>query len=175
MRISDWSSDVCSSDLLLSTVETGESHLVFVAPFTNDVLPPDATLGHRFFCDFLAGFYSQIPSAFGCLGTVVETSCQLRGARRCEFRLAWRTDPTAEQPAERHADQPGSRSTGVIERFEELQSMASDLVAVDDVDGLLSRIIGPVGRGLPAPQHPMVVHPRDGDRKSGGVGRGRAR
>src|SRR3546814_13254758 len=116
MRISDWSSDVCSSDLLLSTVETGESHLVFVAPFTNDVLPPDATLGHRFFCDFLAGFYSQIPSAFGCLGTVVETSCQLRGARRCEFRLAWRTDPTAEQPAERHADQPGSRSTGEIGR-----------------------------------------------------------
>src|SRR3546814_539944 len=133
-----------------------------MAPFTNDVLPPDATVDHRFFCDFLAGFYSQIPSAFGCLGTVVETSCQLRGARRCEFRLAWRTDPTAEHPAEEHADQAGSRSTGVIERFEELQSMASDLVAVDDVDGLLSRIIGHVGRALPAPQHLLVVDPGDG-------------
>src|SRR3546814_7752635 len=129
-----------SAGRLLSTLETGESHLVFMASFTNDVLPPDATVDHRFFCDFLAGFYSQIPSAFGCLGTVVETSCQLRGARRCEFRLAWRTDPTAEHPAEEHANQAGSRSTGVIERFEELQSMASDLVAVDDVDGLLSRI-----------------------------------
>src|SRR3546814_9796780 len=90
-----------------------------MAPFTNDVLPPDATVDHRFFCDFLAGFYSQIPSAFGCLGPVVETSCQLRGARRCEFRLAWRTDPTAEHPAEEHADQAGRSE----EHTSELQSL----------------------------------------------------
>src|SRR3546814_16130581 len=40
--------------------------------------------------------------------------------------------------------------------------MASDLVAVDEVDGLLSRIIGHVGRALPAPQHLLVVDPGDG-------------
>src|SRR3546814_19910434 len=90
-----------STGRLLSTVETGESHLVFVAPFTNDVLPPDATLGHRFFCDFLAGFYSQIPRAFGCLGRSEErrvgkecvSTCRSRWSRYHYKKTKYRKHP----------------------------------------------------------------------------------
>src|SRR3546814_13107654 len=74
-----------SAGRLLSTLATGESHLVLMAPFTNDVLPPGAPVDHLFFCDFLAGFYSQFPTPLAFLGTDPPPACHLGGARRREF------------------------------------------------------------------------------------------
>jgi diguanylate cyclase (GGDEF)-like protein len=159
-----------SAGRLLSTVATGDDHLVFVAPFTNGVLPPDPSAEHRLFCDMLAGFYSQVPTLFGCLGTVVETSCHLHGAERCEFRLAWRLDPSVTSRDGDDAERSAGRSASVVERFEELQSMASDMVAVDDVDGVLERIIGHVSRALSAPQYLLVADPGDARQRVHAIG-----
>ena len=139
--------------------EQGESHLVVEAVFA------DATRANRLACAFTAGYYAELPSVFQQLGSVVETACQLAGNPVCLFRLSWRPDPSRARVV---IDVERSRAKGqsLIGRFEEIQTMASELLGAGDVDTVLERIIGRVSGALLAPRYLLVVKLNGEDRPS---------
>jgi diguanylate cyclase (GGDEF)-like protein len=159
-----------STGRLLTPVAAYDDHLVFMGQYTTAIARHGDRRFDRIFCDLIAGFYARVPSLFGYLGTVAETSCQLDGAEHCEFRMAWRPDPSVEDPGPVDTTASAERTASYIERFEELQSMATAMVAVDDVDAVLERIIEQASRALSAPQYLLVVDAGDGRTRAHSVG-----
>jgi len=114
---------------------------------------------HPFLCSLMAGHWSQIPSLFGAVGTVVHPTCAARGDDACRLVVRWdRTvsPPEAQQLLRRQ------RTQDQVRRFEELQRMAADLAAVDDLDEALRRIVARAGSTMLAPRFLLVVGGRDG-------------
>ena len=109
-------------------VDESDRHLVVRA--TN----PKST---RFACGVSAGYWSQIPTLFGTIGTVIEPQCVTRGDPHCEFRVQW--DAVASDAANGVA-RSRSRGNTLVSRFEELLTLAAELTAEPTVDGLLHKI-----------------------------------
>jgi len=143
-----------STGLLLRVTERGASELTFEGEYV------DLATAHPLYCSFTAGYFSRLPSLFGYCGTVTHPQCQFRGAPRCVFRLAWRsTMPgTSETPDVQNS---ARRSEQQLARFEELQTMAGELVRANDVDDILHRIAERVGIALQAPRHLLAVRTSD--------------
>lgn len=132
---------------LMTIVERSE-HAILVegsyqtGPPTSEVL-----------CEFAAGFWSKVPSVFGATGYAAELECQARGDRRCLTRVAWTPlDPDVVDVAAA-IDQ----RERVFVRFEELQTMASELVAATDVATVLDLIVKRAGSAVLAPRFLLVV------------------
>lgn len=143
-----------STGLILRVTEHGDRHAVIEGKYA------DPSTAHPFYCAFTAGYFAQLPSLFGFSGTVTHPRCQFRGADRCIFRVAWRS----EQPdAVATVDVATSvtRSEQQLTQFEQLQSMAGELVRAADVDDVLRRITERVGVALQAPRYLLAVRTAD--------------
>nr|MDQ3293405.1 diguanylate cyclase [Actinomycetota bacterium] len=145
---------------MFSLVHVADDHVIVEGEFTGvhfQELIADNAHRARFFCDIASGYFAQVASLFGCFGTVVERRCQLLGAPTCEYRVAWRPDPSAAVPDDEDAAASAVRSDGLLDRFEELQAMASAILGADDVKGALERIMSEVRRALQAPQYLLAM------------------
>jgi diguanylate cyclase (GGDEF)-like protein len=143
-----------STGLILRVTEHGERHSVIEGKYA------DPSTAHPFYCAFTAGYFAQLPSLFGFGGTVTHPRCQFRGDDRCIFRVAWRS----EQPdagATVDVATSATRSEQQLMQFEQLQSMAGELVRAADVDDVLSRITARVGVALQAPRYLLAVRTAD--------------
>ena len=134
----------------LKITSYGDDHCVISATY----LTP--AFGHKVFCDFTAGYYTQLPLIFGKLASVVETRCQLDGAPSCLYRVAWRPDPSMRRDVPDPAEGP-ARAAEEIRRFEALQEMASSFVEARDVSEVLQRILDQVSTALLAPRYLLVT------------------
>lgn len=129
----------------LQVVEEGEYHLVVRG----------ANSATRFGCGAFAGHWSQVPSLFGSVGAVAEPRCLTRGDELCEYRVSW----TPVEPADTAEDLRESRvrSRALVSRFEELQSLAAELVAEETTEGLLHRIAKRAGSAVFTPSALVAV------------------
>ncbi|MGY6501253.1 MAG: diguanylate cyclase domain-containing protein [Acidimicrobiales bacterium] len=137
------------TDPALRVVESGETHLVVHGD----------QAASRFGCGAFAGHWSQVPSLFGSTGSVAEPLCRSRGDDRCEYRVAWSPVDHAEG-AEALRESRG-RTRALVSRFEELQSLAAELVAEETTDGLVHRIAERAGSAVLTPSVVVAVRLAD--------------
>ncbi|HLI74509.1 MAG TPA: EAL domain-containing protein [Acidimicrobiales bacterium] len=125
--------------------------------------PTETTISTRFkvgfepfadFCSFQAGLHSLVPRLFGYPpAEVVEEECQCRGAPSCVFRASWEAidEPT------RRAEYYEFRAQLLESRLAELHRTVADLVSIDDLEGVLSGILGSAARVVAAPAFVLAL------------------
>jgi diguanylate cyclase (GGDEF)-like protein len=125
----------------------------------------DPSSAHPFYCGVAAGSYAAVPTLFGAIGSVVETSCQSRGDDVCRFHLSWVTD-AAPSDAGDVAAIVGTTAVGnadvLLGRFEQLQEVASKLARAEDVPTVLQLITQLVGVAVAAPRYLLAVRTSPG-------------
>ncbi len=110
-----------------------------------------------FYCGVAAGSYAALPSVFGTVGAVVESTCQSRGDQVCRFELRW-VEREVGAGTEAILGGPGAGNTEILlGRFEQLQDMAARLATAGDVATVLQRITEMVGVAVSAPRHLLAV------------------
>jgi len=127
--------------------------------FVVDAWPTGAADGHRFLCSTCAGYWGQLPGLFGALGTVVESRCLARGDDRCRLEVRWDEVAT---PSEAELRAKRERARGLVDRFEELQAMAAELAAIDDIGPALARIVERAGSTMLAQRFLLTVREQPG-------------
>ena len=147
-----------STGRVLEVEAVSEDHLSLVCRYT------DLASAHRFYCGMSAGFYSQVPLAFGLVGSAVELSCQLDGADRCVYRIAWRSDGRAQAPDAATLAGSGDRAQSLIDQLEQVHQLTSQLLSAQGVDEALARITREAGRAVQAPRYLLAVRVNDRDR-----------
>ncbi|WP_245159008.1 sensor domain-containing diguanylate cyclase [Blastococcus sp. TF02A-35] len=113
-------------------------------------------------CAFARGLAITVPSIFGLPpGVVAHSECESGGSRTCVYRITWerrsrlrRRRPTAGD------DDP--ELVALRGQLRTLQTAASELVASDDLDTVLHRIVARAGEAVLAPAHLLVVAAPDG-------------
>ena len=132
---------------IMRIVDRGDDAMVVEEAYGDGVAP------HRLFCDFAAGYWANIPTLFGADGYAAKVSCRAEGDERCLTRVAW-TAPASP------GDLPDRAREGrdqFYARFEELQAMAAELAAADDVATVLDLVVDRAGTAVLAPQFLLVV------------------
>lgn len=123
--------------------------------------PTDA---HPFFCGQAAGYYGHVPEVFGFNGVITEPECMSRGDERCVYRLRWSAASDDGRIEDSAITASRERASGLIERFEQLHSMATELATAEEVDTLLARIGDRAGFAIDAPRYLLAVRMTDGGR-----------
>jgi diguanylate cyclase (GGDEF)-like protein len=143
---------------------------------------------HIQMCYFTHGLLSQSPVLFGLVPAVVtETQCQAKGSPFCLysvaweqrqwsqfvdegsslFAVAWDEEKIEETDAEIHLDpqeelqQLKEQVEALTNRLEAVYMTASDLLAVHDVNAILTRVTQRAGRSVNAPRYLLAVRTSD--------------
>ncbi len=162
----------------MEPLEVGDAHAV-VRAFTRPGLSR-----HLQMCDFTKGLLSQVPVLFGLVpGVVAESECQARGGRFCLYSVAWEArqwssfvdersslytmawgeQGVVEAQSELELDEQTRNSllqeqiSQLTTRLEAVYSTAADLLATDDLEGVLSRITDRAAHAVNAPRYLLVV------------------
>jgi diguanylate cyclase (GGDEF)-like protein len=147
-----------STGRVLEVEAVSDDHLLLVCRYR------DLASAHRFYCGMSAGFYSQVPLAFGLVGSAVELSCQLDGADRCVYRISWRGDRRAQPPDAAALKGSGDRAQSLIGQLEQVHQLTSQLLSAQGVDEALAHITREAGRAVQAPRYLLAVRVNDRDR-----------
>jgi diguanylate cyclase (GGDEF)-like protein len=120
---------------------------------------------HLLDCQCNIGLMSVIGPLFGMPPLWIEHSeCQVEGAPRCRYEIRW-------SPRSRFRRVFGLRSgrayleeqlSAMSGQLESLESTAADLVADDDVEAVLGRIVARAGVAVRAPRYLLAVRASDG-------------
>jgi len=145
-RVIGFSSRV-STGRLMRIVERFEQAVLVEGTYQPDVPTPEL------FCNFAMGYWSNVPSLFGARGFAAELECQARGDERCLTRVSW----TAPSANDHEAGAAGERRDQMFVRYEDLQQMAAELVAAEDVDAVLDLVVQRAGTAVLAPKFLLVV------------------
>jgi len=121
----------------------------------------DVANGHRFYCGLSAGFYAQVPRAYGLIGDAVERTCQLDGAERCAYRITWRPDSNNPAPAPATYAESAERAQRRLDQLEQVHELTSQLLAAERVDEALARVTSEAGRAVQAPRYLLAVRVSD--------------
>jgi diguanylate cyclase (GGDEF)-like protein len=119
----------------------------------------------RLDCRYAQGLFSSVPVLFGLPpARVVHGACQADGHEACLYRVSW--DRRARSPWHRQRRQDHRDRTELAAlraQLDELQSAAADLVASDDLEVALERIIARAAAAVVAPAYLCAVDaPHDG-------------
>lgn len=118
-----------------------------------------ARIGEPFFCGIALGFWSQVPSLFGTIGTATHPTCQCRADDVCTFVIRW--DPGAAASA----DDTRAASAHVDRRFqafEEMQAVAAGLARATDLEALAERLLDGLDAIVPAPHLIVAIRSVEG-------------
>jgi diguanylate cyclase (GGDEF)-like protein len=164
-------------------LEVGDAHAVV------RVTTRPGFIRHPTLCEFTKGLLSQVPVLFGLVPAVVaESECQARGGRFCLYSVAWEAgqwssfvdersslytaawndEGVVEAPSTLHVDedtrigQLESQVAQLTNRLEGVYSTAADLLATDDIDGVLARITARAAHAVNAPRYLLVVQTAPG-------------
>jgi diguanylate cyclase (GGDEF)-like protein len=118
----------------------------------------------RLDCRYAQGLFSSVPVLFGLpAARVVHGACQVDGHEACLYRVSW--DRRARIPWRRQRRQDHRDRTELAAlraQLDELQSAAADLVASDDLEVALERIIARAAAAVVAPAYLCAVDAPDG-------------
>ncbi|HEY4625117.1 MAG TPA: sensor domain-containing diguanylate cyclase, partial [Blastococcus sp.] len=112
----------------------------------------------RLDCSYAQGLISTVPTIFGLPPAVIaHDECESDGAPACIYRLTWdRRGLLPRRHRDRRTSDPELRALrGQLSR---LQSAASELVASDDLDDALHRIVARAAEAVLAPSYLLAVH-----------------
>jgi len=138
--------------------EIGADHVILTGHYG------DPATADRFYCGLSAGFYAQVPRAFGMVGDAAEVLCQLDGAGCCTYRITWQPDPNALAPDTASLAASADRVQQQIDQLEEVHQLTSQLLSADGVDEVLARVTAEAGRAVQAPRYLLAVRINDRDR-----------
>jgi diguanylate cyclase (GGDEF)-like protein len=115
----------------------------------------------KLWCDYNRGLLSKTTLPFGLpLASVDEDECQAEGGQRCVYRISWDPDAMDDPDVEKRALL--MKLEAMTQRYEALQSAASDLVSTDDVSSVLSAIAERAGTAVRATAYILAVQPSQG-------------
>ncbi|MCF6509233.1 sensor domain-containing diguanylate cyclase [Blastococcus sp. MG754426] len=113
-------------------------------------------------CAYARGLAVMVPVIFGLpRGVLARAECCVDGTRTCVYRLTWerRSLLRRRRPDAGGADPERAALRGQLRT---LQSAAADLVAGEELDTVLRRIVTRAGEAVLAPAHLLVVTAPDG-------------
>ncbi|CCG05507.1 GGDEF domain-containing protein [Blastococcus saxobsidens] len=111
----------------------------------------------RLDCDYTQGLLSVVPEIFSLPpARVTHQECQSDGYPACLYHLAWHR--RSRLPVRRRVRQIDPELQALRGQLQILQSAATDLVASDDVDTVLDRIVSRAAEAVLAPAYLLAVH-----------------
>ncbi|MGY1721433.1 diguanylate cyclase domain-containing protein [Blastococcus sp. SYSU DS0533] len=113
-------------------------------------------------CAYARGLAVTVPAIFGLPpGILTHTECCVDDTGTCVYRLTWerRSRLRRRRPDAAGAD---AELTALRGQLRTLQSAAADLVAGEELDTVLHRIVARAGEAVLAPAHLLVVAAPDG-------------
>jgi diguanylate cyclase (GGDEF)-like protein len=117
----------------------------------------------RLDCDYTQGLLSTVPQIFTLpAAEIAHDECQSDGHPACVYRLSWQRRSRLPW-RRRQVDVIDPELLALRGQLQILQSAATDLVASDDVDTILERIVARAAEAVLAPAYLLAVHgPGDG-------------
>ncbi|MGY2085511.1 diguanylate cyclase domain-containing protein [Blastococcus sp. SYSU DS0539] len=113
-------------------------------------------------CAYARGLAVTVPTIFGLPpGVLAHAECMGGGPRTCTYRVTWARRSRFPR-RRRHAPATGPELAALRGQLRTLQSAAGDLVASDDLDTVLHRIVARAGEAVLAPAHLLAVAAPDG-------------
>jgi GAF domain-containing protein len=141
-----------STNSTVQTLEIGNGHAV-VTYRLHDGYPPDALD-----CQYTEGLLSLVPEVFGLpAASVQHGECQVHGAPACLFRLRWRPRHRWGRRVRAENAHLRDQLDAITQRFQELQSVAADLVSTEDVSTVLARIATKASHAVRAPRYLLAA------------------
>jgi diguanylate cyclase (GGDEF)-like protein len=141
-----------SSGRRLELSESGANSAVITGTYA------EAADIHPFFCAHTAGYFALVPEVFGYTSVIAETECMGRGDPRCVYRLTWSASEAEQAAVDVLAVEASrARMESFVARFEQLHTMATELVGAHDVDTLLARITQQAGVAVDAHRYLLAV------------------
>lgn len=107
-------------------------------------------------CGITQGFWSQIPSLFGAVGSVVELQCESRGDSHCEYLVRWEFPATA-RGVRSHTQQ--DRRESLLRRYEQMHAMAAEFANTTNIEQLLPAIARKAAAVVAAPFSIVAIEP----------------
>ena len=117
----------------------------------------DGYVHSRLDCDYAQGLLTTVPTVFDLPpAQIVHDECESDGFPACVYELRWdrRRRLPLRRAAERSAD---LELTALRGQLRILQSASTDLVASDDVDTVLTRIVSRAAEAVLAPSYLLAV------------------
>ncbi|MEP6659567.1 MAG: EAL domain-containing protein [Acidimicrobiales bacterium] len=147
-----------SSGRVYELTEVGDGHATIVAKY---VLPADAS---PFYCGQAAGYYGLVPDVFGYAGVIAEPECMCRGDARCVYKLRWSMQADGAHVAADEIAASRDRADSLIERFEQVHTMAAELANAENVDTVLARVADRAGIAIHAPRYLLAARTHEAGR-----------
>ncbi|RBY81660.1 GGDEF domain-containing protein [Geodermatophilus sp. TF02-6] len=108
----------------------------------------------RLDCDYAQGLISMVPAVFGLApASIRHDECESDGYPACVYHVTWERHRRLRRPP--HA--ADAELAALRAQLRALQSTATDLVASDDVDTVLRRIVTRAGEAVLAPAYLLAV------------------
>jgi diguanylate cyclase (GGDEF)-like protein len=116
----------------------------------------------RLDCEYAQGLLSTVPAIFGLPpAEIVHDECESDGHPACIYRLTW--ERRSRLPRRRRDDAADNPELNALRgQLRILQSAATDLVASDDLDTVLERIVARAAEAVLAPAYLLAVAAPDG-------------
>ncbi|MCW2739785.1 MAG: Diguanylate cyclase protein [Blastococcus sp.] len=110
----------------------------------------------RLDCIYAQGLFSVVPVVFGLPPAQIEhDECESDGHPACVYRVSW--ERRGRLPRRRHDRHAGPELQALRGQLRILQSAATELVASDDVDTALHRIVARAAEAVLAPAYLLAV------------------
>ncbi|MGY1811505.1 diguanylate cyclase domain-containing protein [Blastococcus sp. SYSU D00820] len=115
----------------------------------------------RLDCDYARGLIGMVPAVFGLPPAEVRhEECESDGHPACVYHLTWsRRSRWRGRPRTSSVD---AELTALRAQLRALQSAATDLVAGDDLDSVLHRVVDRAANAVLAPGYLLAVHSPEG-------------
>ena len=141
-----------STNSTVQALEVGNGHAV-VTYRLHDGYPPD-----ELDCQYTEGLLSLVPEVFGLpAASVQHGECQVDGAPACLYRLRWRPRHRWGRRVPAEIAHLRDQLDAITQRFQELQSVAADLVSTEDVSTVLARIATKASHAVRAPRYLLAA------------------
>ncbi|MGY1705159.1 diguanylate cyclase domain-containing protein [Geodermatophilus sp. SYSU D00697] len=116
----------------------------------------------RLDCEYAQGLVGMVPAVFGLPpADVLHNQCESDGHPACVYHLTWEHRRRWRRPRATTAEAQPELSA-LRDQLRVLQSAAADLVASDDVDTVLRRIVARAAEAVLAPGYVLAVTDPDG-------------
>jgi diguanylate cyclase (GGDEF)-like protein len=141
-----------STNSTVQALEIGNGHAVVAYRLHEGYVPDPLD------CQYTEGLLSLVPEVFGLPpATVRHNECQVHGAPACLYRVRWRPRHRWFQRVRAEHTHLRDQLDAITQRFQELQSVAADLVSTEDVSTVLARIATRASHAVRAPRYLLAA------------------
>jgi len=118
----------------------------------------DGYVHSRLDCDYARGLLSTVPVVFGLPPAhIVHNECESDGSPACLYHVTWGRRRTRLLPRRRRDAGVAPELTALRSQLQILQSAAADLIASEDIDTVLPRIVARAAEAVLAPGYLLAV------------------